>query len=436
MNEENIAEIDQQKEDDIPSVDKQEKLKSTSPGQEKINPEEQARLLNKQLKHSSDAKKIKPLKELACIGGLDSLRYILPLNKYSSEFMRKIARNTVVKIILRTLREDEGKPVLGIQQKKKLIEFIIKLDKKYDRLRNMQLHNPETIKQIFDILIQEDINFTARTLAEIISGSDNRVRATAVKLIAGMIEEKETTLLVKLLNDPDSRVRANVIESLEAMGNRNVVGILMKYKRDKDNRVRASTLKALWSLGYRDIEGSLREMLLDKNSRMRASAVWVIGEIGHKQTDLKDLIDIVEDDEEKIVQASIERAEKIIIWREKGYRILVIDNDKKFLQEFIRRLAGDGFHVFAAFDGKDGVSTALKQRPEIILLNLRIPEMNGLEVLKELKAQEATRRIPVVVMCDSNSSVLIKKASEAGVNDYLFKPFTYEQAKEKIKLFT
>ena len=115
---------------------------------------------------------------------------------------------------------------------------------------------------------------------------------------------------------------------------------------------------------------------------MRASAVWVIGEIGHKQTDLKDLIDIVEDDEEKIVQESIERAEKIIIWREKGYRILVIDNDKKFLQEFIRRLAGDGFHVFAAFDGENGVSTALKQRPEIILLNLRIPEMNGLEVLK------------------------------------------------------
>ena len=435
MNEGNIAEIDQKKEDDMPSVDEQEKPESTPPGQEKIDPEEQARLLNKQLKHSSDAKKIKPLKELAFIGGLDSLRYILPLHKYSSEFMRKIARNTVVKIILRTLREDEEKPTLGIQQKKKLIEFIIKLDKKYDRLRNMQLHNPETIKQIFDILIQEDINFTARTLAEIISGSDNRVRATAVKLIAGMIEEKETTLLVKLLNDPDSRVRANVIESLEAMGNRNVVGILMKYKRDKDNRVRASTLKALWSLGYRDIEGSLREMLLDKNSRMRASAVWVIGEIGHKQTDLKDLIDIVEDDEEKIVQDSIERAEKMIIWREKGYRILVIDNDKKFLQEFIRRLAGDGFHVFAAFDGNSGVSTALKQRPEIILLNLRIPEMNGLEVLKELKAQADTRRIPVVVMCDLNSSVLIKKASEAGANDYLFKPFTYEQAKEKIKLF-
>ncbi|MBN2289798.1 MAG: HEAT repeat domain-containing protein [Candidatus Glassbacteria bacterium] len=391
-------------------------------------------LLKSQLKHLPNAKKIKPLKEMAYIGGLDSLRYILPLSRYSSEFVRKIARNSVIKIILRVLREDEGKSVLGIQQKKNLVGFLVGLDKKYVNLKNMELRSPKTTKQILDILIQEDINFTARTLAEIICDSDNKVRATAVKLIAEMIEEKETTLLVKLLNDPDSRVKANVIESLAALGNRNVVGILMKYKRDKDNRVRANALRSLWNLGYKDIEGSLREMLRDENPQMRSSAVWVIGEIGHKQTNFKEMLGLVEGDDDETVLESIKRAEKKILWREKGLRVLVIDDDKKFLQMFFKRLAGDGFHILAAFDGKAGVEVALKQRPDIIFLNLRIPLVNGLEVLRTLKSGENTRMIPVVVICDFNSSVLIKKASATGASDYLIKPFAYDQAKTKIQL--
>jgi len=419
-----------------PVADDQAEKKFIPPAAAEMDLAKLEESLLQQIKNLPDEKKIKPLKELAHIGGLESLRYILPISRYSSEFMRKIARNTVIKIILRILRDNEENPVLGLQQKEKLIGFLIKLDKKYQRLKNMQLHNPETIKQIFDILIQDDIKFTARILAEIISDSDNKVRASAVKLISELIEKKDTTLLVTLLNDPDSRVRANVIESFEAMGNRNLAGILMKYKRDKDNRIRANTLKALWNLGFKDIKNSLREMLEDKDPKMRASAVWVIGEIGHKQNDLQALLEIVKDDEDESVRRNIEKAQKKIIWREKGLRVLVVDDDKKFLQDFFRRLAGDGFHVLAAFDGKTGILTALKQKPDMIFLNLRLPGMNGLEVLKELKSREATREIPVAVICDFNSSLLIKKASENGACDYLVKPFAYEQAKEKIQLFT
>ena len=245
MEKNNGAELDQSYENVIRDVDDSYKSESDFFASPEIDLEEQAESLNHQLKQLPDEKKIKPLKELAYIGGLDSLRYILPLNRYSSEFMRKIARNTVCKIILRVLREDEEKPALGIQQKKKLLGYLVSLDKKYAHLEALELYDPKTTRQILDILIQEDVKFTVRTLAEIISDSDKKVRATAVKLIAEMLEEKETTLLVKLLNDPDARVRANVIESLETMGNRNVLGILMKYKRDKDNRVRANTLKAL-----------------------------------------------------------------------------------------------------------------------------------------------------------------------------------------------
>ena len=436
MEKNNGIEFDQSKENVNPDFNEQDEPEFAQLGPAEMDPDKRAVLLNHQIKTLSDEKKIKPLKELGYIGGLDSLRYILPMSQYSSEFLRKIARNSVIKIILRVLWEDEEKQVLGIQQKKKLLAFLAGLERKYAHLKDMELWNSDTAGKLLDILIQDDRDFTARTLAEIISDQDKKIRATAVKLISEMIEEKETTLLIKLLNDPDPRVRANVIESLEAVGNRNVLGILMKYKRDKNDRVRANTLKALWNLGYKDIESFLLEMLQDPNPRMRASAVWVIGEIGHKQTDLKALIEIVEDDDDEMIQDNIERAKKKIIWREKGLRILVVEDDKEFLQELFRKLARDGFHILAAFDGKTGVSIALKQAPDIIILNLRIHGMNGLEVLKELKAQEATREISVVVICDFNSSVLIKKASEAGANDYLIRPFAYEQVKEKIKLFT
>lgn len=398
--------------------------------------EDRVQYLNNKLKNLPDVSKIKPLKELALIGKLDSLRYILPLSRYTSEFVRKIARASVIKIILRTIREDADKAELGIQKKKNLVSFLIGLDKKYRHLLDLQLHDQEIIKKILDILIQEDLTFTARSLAEIICDSEQKVRTMAVKIIAEMIEEKESTILVKLLSDKDPHVRAKVIESLAALGNRNVIGILMKYKRDADHDVRANTLKALWFLGYRDIEYSLREMLLDENPKMRANGVWIIGEIGHQQSNFKRLLELVEGDEDLTVTERIKETKKKILWREKGLRILIIDNDKDYLRDLFRKLAGDGFHILAAFNGKDGVSTALRQKPDVIILNLRILKPNGMEVLKELKNNPTSREIPVIVTSDFHSSVLIKKSFEAGARDHILMPFSYEQVKEKIQMFS
>lgn len=413
----------------------QVKAVSAAPLPIKVSLEKRIQLLNQAIRSMPDEKKIKPLKELAFIGGPDSLKYILPLSQYSSGFLRKLASNAVIKIILRFLRDNEENPVFVLEQKEKMIDYLISLDRRYLFLKEMSLSAPDANKKILDILIQDDKSFSVRGLAEIISNSEEKIRATAVKLIAEMIEEKETSLLLKLLNDPDDRVRANVIESLEAIGNRNVLGILMKFKRDKNNRVRGNTLKALWNLGYRDIQDSLMDMLLDQDPKMRASAVWVISEIGHNQPALKGLLGTVKSDQDEMVRDNIRLAERKIGWREKGLRVQVVDDDKNFLQDFFRKLARDGFHIFASFDGKAAIDAATTRKPDIILLNLRLPVMNGLEVLQALKNQDATRLIPVVVMCDFNSSVLIKKAGEAGANDYLVKPFSYEEFKDKIQQF-
>ena len=408
-----------------------EEPENTDPDLEK-DPDKRAELLAMELKKLPDASKIKPLKELAYTGGLDTLKYILPLSQYSSEFLRNMARNAVIKIVLRLLKENEEHPILEIQQKQKLIDFVVGLDKKYTYLKDMELSSPKTTHKILDILIREDKDFTARTLSEIIVDEDDKVRATAVKLIADMLKQNESSLLMKMLNDPDGRVRANVIESLEAVGNRNVLGILVKFKFDKDNRARANALKAVWKFGHSEIVDSLTEMLVSQDSKMRASGVWVIGEIGHSQANLKALLEAVKTDKEPLVVDNLQRAMRKISRREEGLQVLVVDDDIKFCQDLCRKLKNDGYRATAAFNGKLALSSAGKQLPDIVLLDLRMPVMNGVEALKALKEDEKTREVPVIVMSDLNSSVLLKEVSRIGAEDYLLKPCSYDQVVVKL----
>ena len=396
------------------------------------DPEKRAELLAKELKNMSDPAKIKPLKELAYTGSMETLKYILPLSQYTSDFLRNMARNAVIKIILRLLRENEEKAMLGLQQRKKLVDFIIGLEKKYAYLKDMELTDPKTTKKVLDVLIREDKDFTAKILSEILVDEDERVRATAVKLIAGMLDQKEASLLMKMLSDHDPRVRANVIESLEAVGNRNVLGILMKYKFDKDNRARANALKAIWNFGNREINDSLEDMLVSPDPKMRASGVWVIGEIGHGQPHIKNLLKVAKNDKDEMVQDNLRKTLTKITKREQGLVVLVADDDTEFCRNICLQLKNDGFRVSAAINGKTALAKIEKKPPDILLMNLRIPEMNGLEVLKAIRASVDTKDLPVIVMSDFNSSVLLKQVNKFGANDYLLKPCSYEQVKDKL----
>jgi CheY-like chemotaxis protein len=400
-----------------------------------LDPREKTAQLAKTLKDLPESSRIKPLKDLAYFGTLESLQYLLPLYQSSSGFLQKLTRSTVIKIILRELKEDESRKSLGIQQKKKLIYLVVKLDNKYSYLKNMDVDDPKVRQKILDILIKEDRSFTARTLAEIIMDSDERVRATVVKLMSEMLHQEESWLLLKLLGDRNPRVRANVIESLEETGNSNVLGILMKYKFDKDNRVRANALKAIWNFGYRDVLGPLEEMILDSDPEFRASSTWVIGEIGHNQPELKNLLNVVKNDSAEIVSWNFKMAIRKIARREEGLRVLIADDDEEFSRKILRGMAADGYKTRVALDGKATLYAADKYKPHIVLLDLRLPVMNGLEVIKALREKEDSREIPIIVFFDFNSSVMIKKTLEAGATCYLLKPCSYEDIKTKLQSF-
>lgn len=102
--------------------------------------------------------------------------------------------------------------------------------------------------------------------------------------------------------------------------------------------------------------------------------------------------------------------------------ILVVDDDSEFqeLVEYNLRLAG--FEVLQAMNGPDGLEIARKEKPEVILLDTTMPEMDGLEVLSELKHDSRTEKIPVFMLTGKTMVGDIERAFEVGADDYITKP--------------
>jgi CheY-like chemotaxis protein len=97
-----------------------------------------------------------------------------------------------------------------------------------------------------------------------------------------------------------------------------------------------------------------------------------------------------------------------------------------------RRLVRRGFEVVVATDGEQGVSAAAQERPDIILMDMSLPVLDGWEATRRLKAGDATRSIPVIALTAHAMSGDRDKALEAGCDDYDTKPIELPRLLEKI----
>ena len=104
------------------------------------------------------------------------------------------------------------------------------------------------------------------------------------------------------------------------------------------------------------------------------------------------------------------------------FTILVVDDDPGLLALTTELLSGDGHRVLVASSGEDALAMVRAVRTDLILLDYYMPEMNGLEVVQRLKADAATRRIPVVALT-SGSAEDANKLSRAGSVGVILKPF-------------
>ena len=116
--------------------------------------------------------------------------------------------------------------------------------------------------------------------------------------------------------------------------------------------------------------------------------------------------------------------------------ILVIDDEIDFVDAVKMRLEASGFSVIGAHNGEDGLKAARRETPNLILLDLVMPKINGFETLSQLKSDPATSIIPVIVITAQSDIEYAFDAGKLGAADYLIKPVGMQGLLDLVIKFT
>lgn len=121
-------------------------------------------------------------------------------------------------------------------------------------------------------------------------------------------------------------------------------------------------------------------------------------------------------------------------------KILVVDDEEDVVRLLEFRLSKEGFDVISCNDGRTALDLADEQKPDLILLDIMMPFMDGMEVLRQVRSRRATSRTPVIMFTAKTASVTIDEARQLWVSDYIVKPFDPEKlvlkAKKALKIPT
>lgn len=114
----------------------------------------------------------------------------------------------------------------------------------------------------------------------------------------------------------------------------------------------------------------------------------------------------------------------------KRFRILVVDDEERIVNFLTSKLKASGYEVLTASDGVKGLEQAQAQEPDLIVLDLLMPKMNGLEMLKELRSFSA---VPVIILTAKGTDTDRIKGLQLGADDYLPKPFNPDELVARIE---
>jgi CheY-like chemotaxis protein len=117
-------------------------------------------------------------------------------------------------------------------------------------------------------------------------------------------------------------------------------------------------------------------------------------------------------------------------------KILLVEDNETNCDMLQRRLQRLGYEVAGADNGVSGLVAAQRDSPDVILMDLNLPEMDGWEAARRLKADAMTREIPIIALTAYASEADRAKAIEAGCDDYETKPLDLEQLLKKIRALT
>ena len=113
--------------------------------------------------------------------------------------------------------------------------------------------------------------------------------------------------------------------------------------------------------------------------------------------------------------------------------ILIADDDEDILHLLAFRLERSGYAVVSAKDGEEALRVAREHVPDLAVLDVRMPKFDGSEVTRALRADEATRRVPVILLTDKVQDGDVQRGFDAGADDYVRKPFSPQELRARVQ---
>ncbi|HDS09358.1 MAG TPA: response regulator transcription factor [Firmicutes bacterium] len=114
-------------------------------------------------------------------------------------------------------------------------------------------------------------------------------------------------------------------------------------------------------------------------------------------------------------------------------KILVVDDSKTIRLMMETGLKKEGFDIITAVDGEDGLIKAFTENPDLIVLDVMMPKLNGFQVCRKIKRDERTLHIPVLILTAQNQKEEILEGFNAGADEYLCKPFKFDELLKQVK---
>ncbi|MDP2653137.1 MAG: response regulator [Candidatus Omnitrophota bacterium] len=114
-------------------------------------------------------------------------------------------------------------------------------------------------------------------------------------------------------------------------------------------------------------------------------------------------------------------------------KVLVVEDNPLVVRLNEALLKAGDYDVITAMDGQSGIDMAVKERPDVILLDIILPKMHGFEVCKELRKREDTKHIPIVIVSGTGLEEVAEREPDLGVNGVITKPYDLNKLDEAIK---
>jgi DNA-binding response OmpR family regulator len=113
--------------------------------------------------------------------------------------------------------------------------------------------------------------------------------------------------------------------------------------------------------------------------------------------------------------------------------VLAADDDEDILGLVSFRLERAGYTVIVARDGEEAFALAVKEQPDLAVLDVMMPKLDGFEVTRRLRAEEATSRMPIILLTAKAQDADLQQGFDAGADDYVRKPFSPDELRARVQ---